>query len=75
MDTEKLRKLLTEVQAGRVRLGITAPKQVSIQRQEVHERIERERAGCVASADVADEPLLPVVEMEMPLPLQGPVAL
>ncbi len=66
---------VVRVQGDRVRLGITAPNQVSIQRQEVRERIERERSGCVPSAEVADEPLLPAAEIEMPLPLQDSVAL
>jgi carbon storage regulator len=66
---------VVRLQGDRVRLGITAPKEVSIQRQEVRERIDRERSGGVQSGHVVDEPPLPATDWQMPVTLQGPVAL
>lgn len=36
---------VVEVRGDKVRLGIQAPKEVPVHRQEVHEAIERQKAG------------------------------
>lgn len=41
---DDIRVMIVEVRGDRVRLGITAPKEVSVHRQEVYEAIKREKA-------------------------------
>ena len=40
--------LVVDIGRGRVRLGIVAPRGVSVHRQEVHEAIQREKAEAEA---------------------------
>ena len=39
---DKIRITVIEIHGGKVRLGIEAPKEISINRQEVHDAIQRE---------------------------------
>jgi carbon storage regulator len=39
-----------DVRGGQVRLGIQAPKEVAVHREEIYERIKREQLGSIASA-------------------------
>ncbi len=42
-----------EVRQDQVRIGVDAPRSVTIHRQEVYDQIVRENAGAVTSADAA----------------------
>ncbi len=44
-----------EVRQDQVRIGVDAPRSVSIHRQEVYDQIVRENASAVTSADAAHE--------------------
>lgn len=41
---DAIKVMIIEVRGGKVRLGIDAPKEVSVHRSEVHEAIQRERS-------------------------------
>lgn len=42
---ENIRIIVVEIRGDKVRLGIEAPTEVAVHRQEVYEAIERERKG------------------------------
>jgi len=50
---ERVRVKVVGVRAGRVRLGITAPESVRVDRQEVHDR--RELEPCFVRSDVDED--------------------
>jgi carbon storage regulator len=51
------------VKGGQVRLGVEAPREVPVYREEIWVRMKRDRAGkagAVESAEAIDEPLDPI---------------
>ncbi len=51
------------VKGGQVRLGVEAPREVPVYREEIWVRMKRDRAGkagAVESAEAIDEPLSPI---------------
>ena len=46
--------MVISIQGDKVRLGIEAPKNVSIHREEVYQAIQRERAGHTTHEDAAN---------------------
>lgn len=46
---------IVDIRGDKVRLGIDAPKEVPVHRQEVYEAIQRERTQNEASQKVADD--------------------
>jgi carbon storage regulator len=51
------------VKGGQVRLGVEAPREVPVYREEIWVRMKRDRAGkagAVESAEAVDEPLGPI---------------
>jgi carbon storage regulator len=51
------------VKGGQVRLGVEAPREVPVYREEIWVRMKRDRAGkgaAVESAEAVDEPLDPI---------------
>lgn len=50
---------IVDIRGDKVRLGIEAPKEVPVHRQEVYEAIQRERTQSDSEEKVADEPASP----------------
>ena len=50
---------IVDIRGDKVRLGIEAPKEVPVHRQEVYEAIQRERTQSDTDEKVADEPASP----------------
>ena len=49
--------IIVDVRGGKVKLGITAPKNISVHRKEVYEAIQREKKSQkLAEEDLNDEP-------------------
>lgn len=55
-----IRLTVVSIGPGRVKLGIEAPADVRIDRQEIHERIVEEKAG-TPSANAAERPQEPIL--------------
>ncbi len=45
------------VKGNQVRLGVNAPKEVAVHREEIYQRIRQEQAGGGKSASVASDPV------------------
>lgn len=45
MIGDNVEVIIVDVRGDKVRLGITAPKAISVHRKEVYEAIQREKAG------------------------------
>ena len=50
---------IVDIRGDKVRLGIEAPKEVPVHRQEVYDAIQRERTQNEAEPKAADEPASP----------------
>ena len=50
---------IVDIRGDKVRLGIEAPKEVPVHRQEVYDAIQRERAQNESEEKVTDEPASP----------------
>lgn len=50
---------IVDIRGDKVRLGIEAPKEVPVHRQEVYDAIQRERTQNEAEPKVADKPASP----------------
>ena len=48
MVGDKIKITVLSVQGRQVRLGITAPKEIAVHREEIYQRIQQERAPDVA---------------------------
>jgi carbon storage regulator len=46
------------VKGGQVRIGITAPRDVTIDREEIHQRKLADRQAALAGHDDSDEPVI-----------------
>jgi carbon storage regulator len=47
---DEITLVVVEIRGDKVRLGIEAPKDVSVHRREVYDAIQRERQQCVSSS-------------------------
>ena len=56
---DELTITVIDIRGDKVRLGIEAPKEVPVHRQEVYEAIQRERTQSDSEEKVADEPASP----------------
>jgi carbon storage regulator len=50
---------IVDIRGDKVRLGIEAPKEVPVHRQEVYDAIQRERAQSESEEEVADDSASP----------------
>lgn len=48
---------VVEIKGGQVRIGISAPRDVQVHRQEIFEQVRAENAAAIASARIAREAL------------------
>ena len=63
---------VVDIRGGKVRLGITAPKGISVHRKEVYEAIRREnRQAAQPANEAAPAPSVPSVPSVVPLPDQS----
>lgn len=49
---------VVEIKGGQTRIGISAPREVQIHRQEIFDQVRAENAAAIASAQVARQALL-----------------
>ncbi len=51
---DQITVMVIEIRGDKVRLGIDAPKEVTVHREEVYEAIRREQQANLSSADVTE---------------------
>lgn len=49
---------VVEIKGGQTRIGISAPREVQIHRQEIYDQVRAENAAAIASAEIARRALL-----------------
>ncbi len=49
---------VVEIKGGQVRIGISAPREIQVHRQEIFEQVRAENVAAVASARIAREALM-----------------
>lgn len=55
---DQIRVTIVEIRGDKVRLGIDAPKEVSVHRREVYEAIQNQARRAESGAQVGGEPLV-----------------